>query len=234
MKKVLILLSIVLVGVFCAKKDTRAIKLTPLKWADNEINKYQVIIAGQPSGSYRLSIKLGQQTIELTSLTEVKFQGAETRDSTVMVLRQDNLRPVSSSKKLITRGTILNADITYSKDKASIKAITPMGEKSVDIPITINHFDNDEVTTLFRALEIKLNEEKELSVVTGLGGTSIPVKIKALAVEKITVPAGEFECNKYQMSLAGRLIDVWYEKTGMKRMVKYYDSQSNMAMELLP
>ena len=239
MKKTLfVIFSLILLGVFCAKQEAPGIRLSPPKWTDNEVNQYQVLVGGQPSGSYIMSIRLSQigadSTIELSALTYIKVASGETRDSSWMVLRRDNLRPIKSVKVLNTHGVTLSSEVTYSRDKAAIKAKIPSGEKSVDIPIGINHFDNDEITTLLRALELKPDEEKELNTVTGLGGTSIPVKIKITGEEKLTVPAGEFECNKYQMTLAGRAIEVFYEKTGMKRMVKYHDTVANMIMELVP
>ncbi|MEO0076373.1 MAG: DUF3108 domain-containing protein, partial [candidate division WOR-3 bacterium] len=127
-----------------------------------------------------------------------------------------------------------SSTINYTKSNASIKMSTPMGEKSLDLPITANHYDNDEVTTLLRAVDLKQNEEQEINVVSGLAGSVIPIKIKALGTEKLTVPAGEFECNKYQLNLVGRQLNLWYEKTDARRMIKYLDVASNMAMELLP
>lgn len=232
-----IIVSLILLCAFCAKKVGTGLRLIAPIWIDNEINQYQVLVGNEPSGFYLLRIRLGQleenPTIELTALTYVKSMTGETKDSTSLLLYQNNLKPIKSDKVLTTMGTALSSTINYTKDKATIKAKMPMGEKAVDIPLGINHYDNDEITTLLRAIDLKLNEEIELGVVTGLNGTSVPIKVKAVGIEKLTVPAGEFECNKYQMSLAGRMVEVFYEKTGMKRMVKYSDPQSNMTMELM-
>lgn len=237
MKKVRFLLfGLIILMTFCTKKEGVGLRLSAPQWVDNEMNKYQITVAGMPLGSYVLTIKLGQigadETIEITALTFVTGPGGETRDSSWMVLRRDDLKPIKSTKILVTQGAMLKSEIAYTKDKASLKATLPMGEKSLDIPIGVNHFDNEQVTTLLRAIDLGPTEEKELNVVVGLGGTSVPLKVKAMGEEKITVPAGEIACNKYQMTVAGRPIDTWYEKTGMKRMVKYFDTNANMVMEL--
>lgn len=238
MKRALtITVCLILFYTFCAKKPAPGLKLKAPNWLDNEINHYQVIVEDKPAGSYELTIRLGQKnndsTLELTALTYVKTLAGETKDSTLLILYRNNLKPFKTEKVLTTMGTTLSSEINYTKDNAAIKAKTPMGDKSVTLPVGINHYDNDEITTLLRAIDLKLNEEIELGVVVGLGGTSVPVKVKSLAFETITVPAGEFDCNKYQMSLAGRTIVVWYEKGGRKRLVKYSDPQSNMKMELM-
>lgn len=237
MKKALFLFfGLIIIVTSCTKKEGLGLRLSAPPWVDNEVNKYHIMIAGMPIGSYVLTIKLGRlgadETIEVTALSCVTGSGGETRDSSWMVLRRDDLKPIRCTKTLVTQGTMLKSEISYTKDKASIKATLPMGEKSLDIPIGVTHFDNEQVTTLLRAIDLGPAEEKELNIVVGLGGTSVPVKIKAMGEEKITVPAGEIACNKFQMTVAGRPIDVWYEKTGMKRMVRYSDANANMVMEL--
>jgi hypothetical protein len=234
MKQILILvIGVLLIAISCAKKEVPSIKISPAKW--NETDKYRILVDTTQSGSYVLIYKSGAEpTMELCVITEITEQNSITRDSTLMILNQENLKPVSSSKVILMRGTTMSAEVKYRKNKASIKAQLPQGEKSADIPIRINTYDNDEVTTLLRAVELKPLEEKEISVVVGLSGTSIPIKIKTLGVDKTTVPSGEFLCNKYEITLAGHRIEVWYEESGMKRMIKYFDNQANMTMELLP
>jgi hypothetical protein len=164
----------------------------------------------------------------------VKSINGESRDSSSLILHKDNLKPIKSLKIITSRGATLSSEITYTDDKAIIKAKLPSGGKSITIPIGPNSFDNDEITFLMGAIDLKAGEEKELSVVIGLSGTSIPIKIKGIGEERIKVPAGEFDCRKYEMNLVGRAIDVWYEKADSKRMIKYADTQSNMSMVLLP
>ena len=234
MKRILIfVIAILLIAVSCGKKEKPSIKVSPVKW--NETDKYRILVDTTPSGSYVLMYKSSAEpTMELSAITEVTGPSGATRDSTVIVLRQDNLKPIASTKVLFMRGATMSAEIKYGKNKASIKATLPQGEKSIDVPITINSYDNDQVTTLLRAIELKEGEEKEINVVIGLSGTSIPIKIKAVGEEKVKVLAGEFECYKYEMNLVGRTIDIWYEKLAAKRMIKYFDAQANMTMELLP
>lgn len=240
MKKNLLAISLLLVAIsiFCAKKEKAGLKLLALNWTDNEICQYQVLIAGQMSGTYKTTIKLAKidevPVVELNAVTDIKSVVGEAQDIATVTFRQDNFQPLSANREMTSKGTKYCSTINYTKDKASIKMSTPMGEKSLDLPITANHYDNDEVTTLLRAVDLKQNEEKEINVISGLAGSAIPIKIKALGTEKLVVPAGEFECNKYQLNLVGRQLNIWYEKTDARRMIKYLDVASNMAMELLP
>jgi len=236
-KALLVILGLTVLFLYCAKKkEAPGIKLSHPKWS--EVNKYQIVIDTTPSGTYVLTNKTSwfgnEAIIELTAVTLVKSINGESRDSSSLILHKDNLMPIKSSKFISARGATFSSEITYTKDKASIKAKLPAGEKSITIPIGPNSFDNDEITTLLSAIELKAGEEKELNAVIGLSGTSIPIKIKGIGEEKIKVPAGEFDCRKYEMSLVGRTINIWYEKAEAKRMIKYLDVQSKMAMELMP
>ncbi len=240
MKKALaVVFGTALLAAFCTKEQAPGLKLSPPEWTDNEVTHYQVLVQGEPSGFHTLTLNLGKsdgiETIELTALTEVTAPtGEKTRDSSWLRMRRDNLRPICSMRALVAGAQTLGSEITYTKDKASIKAMTPMGDKSLDIPVGPTDFDNDQVTTLLRAVVLKPDEEMELKVVVGLGGTTVPVKVKTLGTDKVTVPAGEFECNKLQMSLAGQTLNIWYETAGQKRMVKYEAAGAALMMELMP
>jgi hypothetical protein len=236
-KALLVILGLTVLFLCCAKKkEAPSIKLSQPKWS--ETNKYQIVVDTTPSGTYMLTNKTSQfgneAIIELTAVTLVKSINGDSRDSSSLILHKDNLKPIKSTKIITSRGATLSSEITYTDNKAIIKAKLPSGDKSITIPIGPNSFDNDEITFLMGAIDLKVGDEKELSVVIGLSGTSIPIKIKGIGEEKIKVPAGEFDCRKYEMNLVDRAIDVWYEKAESKRMIKYVDTQSNMAMILLP
>jgi|GEM_PF-1312588 len=239
MKRTLsVILGASLLITFCNKGKAPGLKLAPPEWTDNEINHYRILAQGKQIGSHILSMKLGKsdniETIELNSWTHVKSKAGESQDSSWLVVRRDNLRPIHGFRALQTGGQNLRAEVIYKKDKASIKAKTPIGDKLLDIPIGPTYFDNDEMTTLLRALVLKTDGETKLDVVVGLGGSSAPVRLKMMGTEKLEHQAGSFECNKLQMNLAGQTINLWYEKTGMKRLVRYEAPSSGLVMELMP
>ncbi len=232
-QSICIVLSVLIIILNCGKKEVPSINLSACNW--NEINQYRLMINNAIVGSYKLIYKsISEPVIEIQAVTEIKQAASISQDSVVLLLRPNNLKPISSSKTLSTSGTIIKSEIKYHNKKASIKARLPQGEKSIDIPININTYDNDQVTTILRAIELNPNDEREINVVIGLSGTTVPLKIKLVGEDKIKVPAGEFDCNKYNLSVVGRNIDIWYEKALTKRMVKYADAQANMIMELLP
>ncbi|MEO0076646.1 MAG: hypothetical protein ABIK19_03140, partial [candidate division WOR-3 bacterium] len=162
MKKILLaVVLLLLASLCCAKKEKPGLKLIALNWADNEVCQYQVLIADQVSGTYKTIIKLAKidevPVIELNAITDVKSVVGEAQDIATVTFRRDNLQPISANREMTSKGTKYSSTINYTKSNASIKMSTPMGEKSLDLPITANHYDNDEVTTLLRAVDLKQN-----------------------------------------------------------------------------
>lgn len=235
MKRILlVILAILLITVSCSKKQAPTLQLSPRNW--NETNKYQISLDTAVVGTHWLiyrSISEPEPLIELQSISEIKHATAITRDSTILLFRQHNLKPIFSSKTLSTAGGLITCEIKYADNKAAIKAHLPQGDKSIDLPININTYDNDQITTLLRAVSLNPDEEKEINVVIGLSGTTIPMKIKLVGDEQVKVPAGEFGCHKYLLSFLGREVYIWYEKASPARMIKYFDSAMKMLMELL-
>ncbi|MEO0074940.1 MAG: DUF3108 domain-containing protein [candidate division WOR-3 bacterium] len=235
MKQILsVVIAISLITISCSKKQAPTLQLSPHSW--DETNKYQIYLDTALVGTHRLiyrSLSEPEPLIELQSISEIKHATAISRDSTILLLRQHNLKPIFSSKTLLTGGALMTSEVKYNNNKATIKAHLPHGEKSIDIPINANTYDNDQITTILRAINLNSNEEKEITVVIGLSGTTIPMKIKLVGDEKVKVPAGEFECHKYLLSFLGREVYIWYEKTSAIRMIKYFDSTMKMTMELL-
>ena len=56
----------------------------------------------------------------------------------------------------------------------------------------------------------------------------------AMTDQQIAVPAGTFDCNRVVMNIGPHVVQVWYEKAGARRMVRYEQPGTGMVMELLP
>lgn len=239
MKKLLLLCFVVtLLLVGCGEKETPGLKLNPPDWARNETSRYEVLLAGEPSGEHVLQLDRtvfeGVEVLQLVARTRVTIPGAETTDSTWLVMHRDNLRPIRSVRSIVSGMGNLNADVLYSKDQARVMAMTTDGEQTADVPISPFDFDNEQITTLLRALPLKLNVITGFNSLVGIGGAVIPVEAVLLDTQTITVPAGEFKCNHIQVTIAGQNLELWYETDGTRRMIRYAVAASELVMELLP
>jgi hypothetical protein len=238
MKKLLLLCfvaALLLVG--CGEKESPGLKLDPPDWARSETSRYQVLLAGEPSGEHVLQLDRtvfgSVKVLQLVAQTRVTIPGAETTDSTWLVMHQDNLRPIRSVRSIVSGMGNLGADVLYSKSQARVIALTTDGEQTADVPISPFDFDNEQITTLLRALPLKLNVITGFNSLVGIGGAVIPVEAVLLDTQTITVPAGEFECNHIQVTIAGQNLGLWYEIGGTRRMIRYAVAASELVMELL-
>jgi hypothetical protein len=235
MKRYAVLLSAVaLLACFCGKGEP-ALKLEPLEWVE-ETSHYVVTVEGEVAGTSFTTViprtHEDKPILEIASMTEVGSESGSTRDSSWLVVRQEDLKPVHAFRTVETEGGNLWSETSYSDEEAGVQAMTPVGAKSIDLPLETRTFDNDEVTTLLRVLRLEEQEDVEMEVVVGLAGAVIPVTLTLMGDEVITVPAGVLETRRIQMGIAGQFVDLWYEQAGRRRLVRYEAPGSELVMEL--
>jgi len=235
MKRYAVLLcSVSLLACFCGKGEP-ALKLETLEW-NEETSHYVVTVEGEVAGTSFTTIvprtHEDRPILEIASMTEVGSESGSTRDSSWLVVRREDLKPVHAFRTVATEGGNLWSETSYSDEEAAVQAMTPVGAKSIELPLEKRTFDNDEVTTLLRALQLDEEEDVEMEVVVGLAGAVIPVSLTLMGNEVITVPAGVFETRRIQMGIAGQFVDLWYEQAGRRRLVRYEAPGSQLVMEL--
>ncbi len=125
-------------------------------------------------------------------------------------------------------------DADYTLKSVSIKLKAPMGEKSTEIPLSENSFDNEIITMLLRNIPFEQGYTAEITSVVPLSAVSVPINISVMEKEKVNVLAGEFETRRINLKFAGREINIWYDEKSPRKMVKYEDTQTGLLMVLLP
>jgi hypothetical protein len=233
---VLACLLLLLIAPACRKAEP-GLKLAPPAWLPETLH-YRVSLAGQPSGT---SVQVVNPTtadatpmLELSQLTVVGDEQGSTRDSSWLLVRQAGLRPVHAFRTVQTGDDVLWSEVTYTDKLAGVQAMTPMGQKAIDLEIGPTDFDNDQLTTLLRALEVGADKDVDLGLVVGLVGSDIPVTVSLMGTETVMVPAGAIEARRLQLGIAGQVVDLWFETAGRKRMVRYEAPGSELVMELTP
>ncbi|MBN2538000.1 DUF3108 domain-containing protein [candidate division WOR-3 bacterium] len=229
-------LLLLLISPACRKAET-GLRLSPPDWQPETL-RYVVLSEGEPVGS---AIQYISPTttesgamLEFTQVTATGTGDEQARDSSWLLFRADNLRPVHSFRTVTSGDNALWSEVSYSNDQAAIQAMTPMGARAIDLDITPTDFDNDQLTTLLRALEVGPQDSIKLGVVVGLVGSDIDVTVNRVGLETVTVPAGSFETRRLQLDIAGQVVDLWYETGGRRRLVRYEAPGGVMVMELAP
>ena len=193
-----------------------AVSLLPVPWVDGE---ELVLDVKFPSGfrigmgSYSASSgeTNGQKVWNLSSQI---FAGM--RQSSRAQVLADSFKPLNSVWKHTLIG---EADTTYIPGYAQGTLKGKDKPKDYKVALTGTVYDNEEAVELFRRLPLATNYSSTIHIFSGLGGgTVIPLKVEVTAMEKVTVPAGTFECYKVELSIRQTF---WYSTDAHRYPVKF-------------
>jgi hypothetical protein len=234
---VLACLLVLLIAPACRKAAEPGLTLAPPAWQPETL-RYEVTIGGEPAGfSVHIINPVDAESVpalELSQLTTVTTEDGDNRDSTWLLMRRADLKPLHAFRTIENADGTLWSEVSYGDTLASVQAMTPMGAREIELPLTDRDFDNDQLTTLLRALEIAPDDSVELSLVVGLIGAQVPVLVMSTGAETVVVRAGTFEARHIELGIAEQSVDLWYETGGRKRMLRYHVPGSDLALELLP
>ncbi len=210
--------------------------LTNPNWKNGETFSYEVRHKDSLIGSinYLITDTLFDKTraYQITAITQIGRPGQSTADSVLLMVKRQNLKPLYSYRVLVTPQMTLKFQAQYGTDKARVRLDSPQGVKETDVDFPKDGYDNDEVTLILRALNLKTGAKYAFKDVVPMSITTYPVEIAVLKRENVKVPAGSFLCNKVQMKVAGKKMEIWYQAQKPNHMVKYSDADAGTSMLL--
>jgi hypothetical protein len=119
------------------------------------------------------------------------------------------------------------AHAVYGEDSVTVNVVGQ--DKTFTIDFTPPAFDNEQCAQLFRRLPLAEGYKTTLTVVTSLGGSVINLPISVSKVEKITVPAGTFECYRMEIGLVNQTF--WISKDEHRYIARF--AAGGMSAELV-
>ncbi|OGC85595.1 MAG: hypothetical protein A2W07_07300 [candidate division Zixibacteria bacterium RBG_16_43_9] len=230
-----IILSLLLIFVFFSISSSQLLIKNP-NWKNGEKFSYEIRYKDELVGSqdYLITDTLIEKTkayqIKVATLTG--YQSQNTFDSVSLIINQGNLKPLILERMIMTPQMFIKVQAIYLADKVKVKLETPQGNKETDIDFPKDGYDNEEIVLLLRALTLKERTKFTFKDVSPISATSFPVEIEVLKPEKVKVPSGEFLCNKVKMKVAGKEVELFYQKNKPNLMVKYLDNAGGTVMTL--
>jgi len=205
-------------------------------WKDGEKFAYEIRYKGELVGSsdYLITDTLVEKnkaySIKVATLTG--YLGQNTFDSVSLIVDHVNLKPQNLVRATITPQIIMMVKARYLEDKVRIRLDTPLETKETEMDFPKDGYDNEEMLLLLRALTLKEGEKFSFTNIYPSMGKSNPVEIEVLKPEKVVVPSGEYLCNKVKMKIAGKEVELYYQKEKPNLMVKYVDNEAGTEMLL--
>jgi len=211
---------------------------------DGELLSYRILATGQPVGTMILLTRrvqfLETPVFEVTNVTRTLAGKVERCDSAVVFLSRDSLTPIASFRFSWVGNAFTTTSARYQPGSVGVATYIEQQQQQIQRPLPFGpgYYDVDELLTLGRALQIAPQKVVELAIVipmsTPLGGAVTKARFTPGIDQTVTVPAGTFDCTKLNIEMAEAGAELWYEKTGTHRLVKYQTSDTVLSMELIP
>jgi len=220
------------------KLDHQPLAIQPAPWADGEVMRLRLTAAaGGEIGTIIYTADAtesdGRKLWLIRSHLLVTI--TNTFQDTVVEADRDSFAPVT--------GRTLNNDMgdyravyDYGPDRVMLTTISNTGGKSartidLDQPV----YDNEQVIYLLRRLPLAQGYRASFMIFPVMGGSLAECRIEIVGTEKVTVPAGTYDCYRMNLSVwAGTTKalehQLWFSQDAGRHLVKY-DSGSAL-MEL--
>ncbi len=210
---------------------------------DGETSVYRVLSDGEEVGVYTMTVHRTRfrdlAVFRFDLVMKTITEDGPSIDSATVFVTQDSMFPVSSFHFARTGEALTTSAANYTADAVAIASYGPEGTRQRVLPSGQFTYDADQLTFLGRAIMVPTTGKPvEIRVVSPMGpppgGGILDGRLGTNTPERISTPAGTFDCNRLIFNLGPRIIAMWIEKTGPRRMVRYASSAGGIVMELLP
>jgi hypothetical protein len=192
--------------------------------------------SGKQLGEGTLTVASSGSNLELGS----HFESETNNDTTKVVVNAQTLKPVSSSRQIITKDDEELIEVTYT-DKASDEGCTvdlpkgcatiKQGGKQSGMSVPEHAYDNDSSLWLWRTIDFAEGNEFAYRTLITNRRSEQTVVLEVGAKESVTVPAGTFDAWRLEIRTQNARQVAWIADTPKRALVKY-DNDRNVIFEL--
>jgi hypothetical protein len=203
--------------------DTQDIVSTVPFSAGERLQYRLVDSGGKELANGTLSVASTGSNLELES----HFESETNNDTTKVVVNAQTMKPVSSSRDIITENDEELIEVTYTDQGAVIK----QGDKQTGMSVPEHSYDNDSSLWLWRTIDFaEGNEFAYNTIITNRRSRQVVV-LEVTGKESVTVPAGTFSAWRLEIRTQNARQVAWIADTPKRTLVKY-DNDRNVIFEL--
>lgn len=206
---------------------------------DGERSTYRIAIAGTEVGLREQATRHARHcdvtpAFVFTIVEQTRTGNVPRRDSAEVWVTRDSLKPIASFHFTGVGQALSTTAALYRPGAVMVSTFVPqLGERQRPLPAGPATYDIDQLTALGRGIQIPAGRPADIAVLQPFAGAILPARVSPLPDERVTVPAGTFDCYRLRFEIGTSHIDVWYEKAGSRRMIRF-ESSDNQTLELLP
>ena len=203
--------------------DTQDIVST-VPFSGGERLRYRLVDnGGKELANGTLSVGSSGSNLELES----HFESETNNDTTKVVVNAQTLKPVSSSRQIITDDDEELIEVTYTDQGAVIK----QGDKQTGMSVPEHSYDNDSSLWLWRTIDFSEGYESAYITLITNRRSRQTVVLEVTGKESVTVPAGTFNAWRLEIRTQNARQVAWVADTPKRTLIKY-DNDRNVIFEL--
>jgi hypothetical protein len=203
--------------------DTSDIVST-IPWQSGERLEYRLVEDdGDQVGTGTLTVSQSGSNFELGA----HFESDISDDTSKVIVKNQDLKPVSSTREIVTEDDTELIEVTYTDQGAVIK----QGDKQSGMSVPEHSYDNDSSLWLWRT--IAFSEDYESAYITLITNrrSRQTVVLEVTGKESVTVPAGTFDAWRLEIRTANARQVAWIADAPRRTLLKY-DNDRNLIFEL--
>lgn len=150
-----------------------------------------------------------------TRLTQ-SFTGQTTDESQVMVESQ-TLKPQSGFRHISATDEDVELETTYIEGNVAIR----QGDRQSGLSVPDHSYDNDTSLFLWRTLPFEIGWEGSYNTIITNRRSRQKVNLAVVRKETVTLPSGEFEAWRLQITTSSATQTAWYADTPGRELLAY-------------
>jgi len=216
----------------------RQLKLNPSPWVDGELTWLKVnSMAGTEIGTVIRTAETvqteGQKAWRLESYRAVLIN--DVYEFTQVDAELDSFSPITGRSK----NELGDFTARYQPKKVELTAVADGKETTREISLDNIAYDNEQVVYLLRRLPLSEGYKATFAVFQVQSGSVLECKVEVAGKERVTVPAGTFDCYKTQLSLyygtvKTREQTLWFSADKHLYLVKHDSGEAIMQLAEMP
>jgi hypothetical protein len=182
------------------------LKLGEVPWKDGEFMQLNVKLGGGMNiGTFVWSVdaaKLDGKDIWRMKTYRYILAGGDNRGVSQVDADKNTFQPIRSMFRHTLMG---DTEAEYSAGEVTVTSIKD-GKKTSSRKETLDkvYYDNEQGVELFRRLPLSVGKQVIAPIYVPFGGGRVELPVTVTGLERIEVPAGQFECNKIEIGLVNQ------------------------------
>jgi hypothetical protein len=169
----------------------------------------------------------------LEMLSQTEWDEDYVWDSSIVYFRRDNFAPIWALHNIETDFGYSMVETHYDGSDVNIWLETIDGKESYDVSVREPYFNNEMLFTLLRAVRFNRGKKYSLNIFDPLTMQKMSISVRYNGKTTIETPAGSFECDRIYLKKAQSKLYLFYERQEPRRLVRYQEKNSSIAVVLL-